>query len=174
MAKKKIDPAKVRARRRRRRQSESNAFFPLFVMALAGLWFASKELAMLGGIGLVPTLVLGLMGKGANKGSRLTCVFFANTAGTLYYFKMVLDQPSSIDTILANPMNILLMWGAAAVGHALIYIGPWIAAYFIGLSAQDKLNSLNKQRKALIDLWGQEVVPEREKRAPSTTKSRFL
>ncbi len=158
----KKEAPKKKTFRRRRRNNEMSGFMPLVLMALAGLAVFKFELAALTAVGIIPTFVLAFTGKGENKSEKLQCVCFANLTGVLFKFNIVLERPSMLTDILTNPMNILVMWGAAAFGYALIYLGPWAAAYFLQAMSEDKLKKLNQQRQSLVDQWGHEVLGDKD------------
>lgn len=159
----KAEAAKKPMRRRRRRGSqEFSGVTPLLLMLITGLAFFKLELAMLVGAGMLPTFVMAFTVKGAYKSAKLQCVAFANLTGVLFKFNTIMNNPHLISEVLTDPLNMLVMWGAAVIGHVLIYLGPWFASYFLQAMAQDKLKKLNAQRQNLVELWGHEVLGDKE------------
>lgn len=161
MAKKKqVTP--MRMRRKINRRQEISAFGPLLVAGLIALAIASLNAVAVAIVGLAPTVVLSLTAKGANKSERIQCVGFMNIAGVIPFIATVIDQPRELMFIITNPINLATMYGAAAVGYALIYVGPMVAAIVLQSLAQERIKTLNQQRQALIELWGADVLGDKD------------
>jgi len=161
MAKKKKQPTPMRMRRRNKRQ-EINPFIPLMFVSLIAVALFSAEAAGVAVVGLAPTIVLGLTGKGVNKSEKLQCVGFMNIAGVLPFLSQVISRESDFSFIVSDPINLVAMFGAAAAGYALVYVGPMVAAIVLQSLAQERIKSINQQRQALIDLWGHDVIGDKD------------
>ncbi len=161
MAKKKqVTP--MRMRRKINQRQEISAFGPLLVAGLIALAIASLNAVAVAIVGLAPTIVLGLTAKGVNKSERVQCVGFMNIAGVIPFIATVMDQPRELMFIISNPINLATMYGAAAVGYALIHVGPMVAAIVLQSLAQERIKTLNQQRQALIELWGADVIGDKD------------
>ncbi len=161
MAKKKqVTP--MRMRRKINQRQEISAFGPLLVAGLIGLAIASLNAVAVAVVGLAPTIVLGLTAKGVNKAERVQCVGFMNIAGVIPFIATVMDQPRELMFIISNPINLATMYGAAAVGYALVHVGPMLAAIVLQSLAQERIKTLNQQRQALIELWGADVIGDKD------------
>lgn len=159
MAKK---PVKPKIARRRRRTQEMSGFGPILFIAIGALALFKYEAALLVAAGLVPTMVLGFTGKGENKNEKLQCVSFANLTGIVTMIPDVWARPSSVYTFIGEPMNLLVMWGAAAFGYALVYVGPMLASMLLQTMAKDRLKNIAQQKQTLVELWGSEVLGDRD------------
>ena len=144
--------------RRRRSQQEMSGFIPLLFIALVVTAFFSWQVSVLFIVGLAPTLVLSVTGKGVHKSEKLQCVGFSNIAGILPFALQVWDRPRDFGMIVSDPINLAAIFLSAAIGYALIYVGPMIAAQILQAMAQDRLKQLAQQRQALLELWGPEVL----------------
>jgi len=158
MAKKQKKPA---LRRRRKPQQEFSAFGPLLVFGLAGLFLFSSDAALVVAVGLVPTIVLGFTGRGAHKGPRLQCVGFANLGGVLPFIPQVLAR-NDAQVVIGDIFNIVAMFGSAAIGYALIYVGPMVASYVLQSLNQDRVKKIAQQRQSLVDMWGHDVLGDKD------------
>ncbi|TNE61874.1 MAG: hypothetical protein EP335_14395 [Alphaproteobacteria bacterium] len=152
----------MRIRRRRTRGPEISGFGPLLSIALVGVSLFHWQVAVLFVVGLLPSIVLAFTGRGAYKSYKLQCVTCANLAGIMPFAAMVWAQPRAMYDVLLNPLNLLMMIGSAAIGYALVYIGPMVAAVVLQSMAQDKIKALNQQRVALLEAWGPEVLGDTE------------
>ncbi|NVJ99674.1 MAG: hypothetical protein HWE25_16105 [Alphaproteobacteria bacterium] len=161
MAKKK-DVTPMRMRRRMNRRQEVSMFGPLLFASLIGLAIFSPSGAGLALIGLAPTIVLGLTAKGPNKSERTQCVGFMNIAGTMPFLAQVIARPNDLMFVATNPINLATMYGAGAVGYALVYVGPMVAAMVMQSMAQERIKNINQQKQALIELWGPEVIGDKD------------
>jgi len=168
MAKKPTNkPVKRRVPPRRRKSSgDASATGIIFLVALILLGFFSKESAMLVAVGILPTLVLAFTGKGDNKTRRVVTVGLTNSAGILLLLGEVWSNPGSFERIIISPNNWIIMWGSAAIGYALNYVGPMIAAIVIQGLAQDRIKNINQQKQDLVELWGHDVLGNKDDNKP--------
>ncbi len=159
-------PKKKPVRRRRRQSSEGGGFLPLLMIALAAISIFQYEIAVLVAAGLLPTIVLSITGKGDHKAQKLQCVAFANIAGIMTMIPRVWERPSSMMETISDPMNLLIMWGGAVFGYALIYVGPQIASMILQGLAQDRLKNIAAQKQTLVEAWGHEVLGDKNEDTP--------
>ena len=160
--------------RRRRPQGEMSGFMPLLVIGLVVVALFSWQVAVLFIVGLAPTTVLGMTGKGVYKAQKLQCVAFTNIAGILPFAGQIWAHPRDYLSIISNPINLVTMFGAAAIGYALIYVGPMVAAQVLQTMAKDRLNKIAQARQALVEAWGPDVLgdPDGDDEEPSWAQSR--
>ena len=160
--------------RRRRKQQETGGFFPLLTVALIGVALFSWQVSVLFMLGLLPTIVLAVTGKGEFRSQKLQCVGFSNIAGILPFAVQIWARPRELWSIALDPINLTAMLGSAAIGYALLYVGPMVAAQVLQVMAQDKLKQVAQQRQSLIELWGPEVLGgnEDEGQDPSWVQNR--
>ncbi|WP_417450544.1 hypothetical protein [Kordiimonas sp.] len=160
--------------RRRRPKREMSGFLPLLFLGLVAVSLFSWKVSVLFIVGLAPTIVLGVTGKGVHKSEKLQCVGFSNIAGIIPFAMQVWSRPRDFSMIISDPINLVAMFGSAAIGYALIYVGPMIAAQVLQAMAQDKLKQLAQQKQALLELWGPEVLgdPDGEGEEPGWAQGR--
>ena len=158
MAKKQKKPV---LRKRRSPQREFSAFGPILVVGLLAMALFSPDAAIVVAVGLVPTIVLGFTGRGVHKGSRLQCVGFTNLAGVLPFIPTVVAR-NDAQVVIGDIFNIVAMFGSAAIGYALIYVGPMVASYVLQTLNQDRVKKIVQQRQSLVDMWGHEVLGDKD------------
>jgi cbb3-type cytochrome oxidase subunit 1 len=129
---------------------------------MAGLAAVQFEAAMLILLGLLPTIVLGLTGKGEYKAERLQCVSMANFSGIIMIIPEVWNKPSAFEGVIFSLNSWVIMWGSAAIGYALIYVGPMIAAIVLQSLSQDRIKKINAQRQELVEVWGTDVLGDKD------------
>lgn len=169
MATKKRTPA---IRRRRRPQQEMSGFVPLMVVAMAAAALYSIDAVIIMAIGVMPTIVLGFTGKGEFKNERLQCVGFCNLAGIMPF--MYQAKMRGWEVIVSDILSFVLMYGAAAVGYALVYVGPMVAAFVLQGLNEDRLKKIAQQRQALVELWSHEVLGDREEEQKQNAGKGFI
>ena len=152
---------KAVVRRRRRSSEEMSGFGPLLIIGVAAVAFYSIDAAIVALVGIVPTIVLGFTGKGLYKAERLQCVGFSNIAGVLPFLQQAKMRGWEF-VILGDMVSILLMFGSAAIGYALVYVGPMVAAFVLQGMNEDRLKKISQQKQNLVDLWSHEVLGEKE------------
>lgn len=155
-------------RRRRKGDGEGGGFLPLLFIALAAIALFNHQVSILIAAGLVPTIVLAITGKGENKSAKLQCVSFTNMMAVVTMVPDVWSRPSSMMGVISEPMNLLIMWGGAAFGYALIYVGPQVAAMILQGLAQDRIKKIIAQKQAIVELWGHEVMGEKKEDTADT------
>lgn len=148
--------------RRRRKSNDSNALGIFFVVGMGALAAVKFNAAMLILLGLLPTIVLGITGKGEYKSDKMICVALANCSGVMMMLPDVWSNTSNIEATLFNFNTWVIMWGASAIGYALIYVGPMLAALILQSLAQDRIKKINAQRQELVEMWGTDVIPEKD------------
>ena len=168
MAKKQKKPA---IRRRRGPQREMSAFGPFLVFGLVITAVINHHAAIVATIGLVPTIVLGFTGRGEHKSQRLQCVGYTNLAGVLPFIPLVVARNDS-QVVIGDIFNIVAMFGSAAIGYALIYVGPMVASYILQSLNQDRVKKIAQQRQALVDMWGHEVLGDKDEEVGQNTPLR--
>lgn len=156
--------------RRRRRQQEVSGFGPLLIIGMAASAFYSINAAIIMAIGIVPTIVLGFTGKGEFRAEKLQCVGFCNIAGVLP-FMVQAKMRGGWDFVVGDIMNLLLMYGSAAIGYALVYVGPLVAAFVIQGMNDDRLKKIATQKQSIVDLWSHEVLGDKEEEDPNAGKN---
>lgn len=147
-------------RRRRQPRQEMAGFAPLLIVGLAAMAIFNMDAAIVATVGLVPTIVLGFTGKGEFKTERLQCVGFCNFAGVLPFVPPAMSR--GWEVVFGDIINIVAMFGAAAIGYALVYVGPMVAAFVLQGLNQDRLKKIAQQRQSLVDMWSHEVLGDRE------------
>lgn len=169
MSKKKRAPA---IRRRRRPQREMSGFAPMLIVGFAGAALYSLGSAIIMALGIAPTIVLGFTGKGEFKAERLQCVGFCNLAGVLPF--MYQAKLRGWEAVVGDAINIVLMFGSAAIGYALVYVGPMVAAFVLQGLNEDRLKKIGQQRQALVDLWSHEVLGDKEEEQKQNAGKGFI
>jgi len=155
----------MRMRRKQGKKQQMSGFWPLLFVAIIVLAFFSPAAAGLAVVGLVPSIVLSVTGRGSYKSERLQCVGFMNAAGVAPFVMQVVSRPNEFATVIGNPINMAIMFGSAAVGYALIYVGPMVAAMILQTMAQERLKTIAQQRQTLIDAWGHELIGDNKEPA---------
>lgn len=148
-------------RRRRAPQREMSAFGPFLMFGLVITAVINHHAAIVATIGLVPTIVLGFTGRGEHKSQRLQCVGYTNLAGVLPFIPLVIARNDS-QVVIGDIFNIVAMFGSAAIGYALLYVGPMVASYILQSMNQDRVKKIAQQRQMLVDLWGHEVLGDKD------------
>lgn len=141
-----------------------SAFGPILIFGLIVTAVINHHAALVAVIGLVPTIVLGFTGRGDHKSQRLQCVGFTNLAGVVPFIPLVVARNDS-QVVVGDIFNIVAMFGSAAIGYALIYVGPMVASYILQSLNQDRAKKIVQQRQALVDMWGHEVLGDKDDEA---------
>jgi hypothetical protein len=83
-----------------------------------------------------------------------------NLAGVTPFFIRVWRGADSMETVLAvlsDPYSWLVMYGAAALSMALIWIAPSFSGALLEFRATAKTTRLARQQEEILENWGEEV-----------------
>lgn len=111
--------------------------------------------------GMLPTIVVGLLDRDPSK-TAVYSVGPMNLAGVVPIIVTLWDGRNSFQfafTLLNDPMNWLVMYGAAAFGWLLYFIIPYLVAIFIVKKTEFQVSRLEKARDKLGEQWGIKPTP---------------
>jgi len=133
----------------------------LFFLCLGIMVVFAPVLTALLLVGLLPTIVILLVDTGPEKLSRLSAMFGFNASGVLPYAVALWEsglQMQHFTSLVSDITAWAIIYGAAGAGAAAIWLGPVIAAFVQQLWNADRIGGLDRERKALIAEWGEEVA----------------
>lgn len=145
-----------------RNRQRSRTAKPLFIAVSAlGLLLLALPTTMVLAIGMAPTL--GAFFADKTPGHYLTkCVAGMNFAGvipSLYNLWITGHDLKTANDIVTDPYTWLLMYGTGAMGWLLFLGLPGAVAVFRSLNATRRIYVLREQQKALINEWGDCILP---------------
>jgi len=110
--------------------------------------------------GMAPTLVAFFIERRAGGGAT-HCMATMNLAGVAPVVAMLWDQGNTMDAallLLGDVFNWLLMFGAAAIAVAMLWVMERAAAVSLRGAARRRLRWLLARQEKLISEWGKEVA----------------
>lgn len=135
------------------------AFLAIGLALFALLLFATPAFIVLV-VGLVPAIVA--MVIDADRARYATIAVFAtNLAGVVpFVLELVIARASMMDAVamVSDVFIIAVMYGAAAIGWALVLGMPKVAAVYISVVNQSRIESMRKEQQRLVEEWGSEVA----------------
>ncbi len=141
-----------------RKKKSSASFWPL-IMVLLLIAIAGPS-ALIVFFGMMPAVVAFLVDRTRQKYGPL-CVTGMNFCGV---FPVLLElwtgehSFSAAFELLVDPMMLMMMYGAAAIGWMLFLAIPPVIATFIGVMMESRITYLRGIQKKIIDEWGEEVA----------------
>lgn len=160
----KAAPPKRPVRRRRKSGGDEGGVLILVLIGFAALFAFEYRVAALVAVGIIPSIVMSLTDRRAHKSARIQCVLLTNLSGVVPFAMKVMDQPTIWQSIIMDAFTMVAMWGSAALGYILLYVGPIVASIVLQAMSQDKLKSISQQRQELVEMWGSEVLGEPEQK----------
>lgn len=132
--------------------------FFLTIGCLLAMLFLPVAIVLL--IGMAPTVVAAFIDKTPEKLKAVT-VGFLNFAGCFpYVLTLVLhygNTPDMAFEIVTRPLNIVIMYMAAALGYMTEFGVVRFSARFLVKSAEKKIREIEKEHARLVERWGEEV-----------------
>lgn len=159
MAGKSSNNAKPQLKKARRPSRGSGASGLVFVMAGLG-GFAVISPGAVGAILLcmLPTFVLLFGDSDGLQKMRAQCVGYLNAAAAFPYVINIYNEKTTFLSEVMDMRIFLVTWGAALIGTFLQYAAPVIAAQFLQIIADEKLNKIKNLKEKLVNEWGPEVT----------------
>ena len=132
----------------------------IFMIALTVLAVVALPLCLLLLAGMIPAMVSVLLDR--YRARYLTRTVGAmNLAGiaplALQLWNGGFTLAGAI-SLLSNPLNWLMMYGAAALGWGLFFVTPPLARIIVDLRADQAQSDLKARAEQLIAEWGEEVA----------------
>ena len=134
-------------------------------LAFGAFLFVSPAMAALTVVGLAPTLAAWLVDQHVYRPLRLRTIFLFNVSGIVPYLVTIWNSGkgfSSAIGIMSDIYSWLIMYGAAALGLAALWIGPQLASTARQMMASDRARRLGKIRRQMIKEWSGEIAGEIE------------
>jgi len=146
----------------------------LYTLVVAGLiFFVFLEVFILIVVGMVPTISAFLIDRSPRRYFTMT-VAFANVVGVLpSAFRLFSGGSGGIDgamELITDPVVLLSMYGAGAIGWFILYIVPPFVSVGLAMSNEMKTKAIKKRQKELVENWGEDIRAEAEKLLPDNIK----
>jgi hypothetical protein len=150
-----------------------NLIYLVFVMGTAAMLLPTTLLIL---IGMIPTFVAAYIDRTKEQTAGLT-VGAMNAAGVLPYLIELWRIGHTVDQsiqLLADPMTLLTMYGAAAMGWILYLNIPPLMKVLAMRRRRSEADRLRSDMKELINTWGVDVAGDRAvKHRPSERDKRI-
>lgn len=125
-------------------------------------------------IGVIPSIVAAVIDREPGRNATIA-VTATNFAGVAPYVVELLMSGATMARAMAmvNDVFVLgVMYGAAAIGWGLVLGMPKVAAVYISVSNEAKVQAMQREQRRLIEEWGEAVVemPAPRKAAPKSAE----
>lgn len=110
--------------------------------------------------GMLPTLVAYIVDNRRQRYAAKT-VGYMNGAGVFYVASKMWVADHSLDhalMLLYDPLNWLIMLGAASIGWGLYFVLPPMANAYLTVTHDMRIKQLEKEQEMLIEEWGEDVA----------------
>jgi hypothetical protein len=138
-------------------QNMQATIFTVAILVLAIVFLPSSLLLM---IGMMPSLTV-IFVDPARARTKVVTVGVMNLAGCVPFLLDLWTQGHSIDqalSIVADPMAIIVMYSAAAIGYLLDWSLSAIVAGILYQRGQARVVAIRKRQEELVARWGVEVT----------------
>ncbi len=155
---KKEAPAKAAEKPEKSSKGGKLGFVVAMVLFGAVVPFIYPTLLLL--VGMIPTLIA-ISTDNDRQWSSAATVGLLNFAGVAPFIIQLWQEGQTLDNavgILLEPMNWLIMLGAAGLGKLLLFTIPIMVASFTLTRAEQRLKLLKANLEVLKDGWGPEVA----------------
>ena len=160
MADKDATAQKAPAKARGRRRGMLKAYLSL--LAAAAILLTALPTAIVGVVGMVPTLVTFIVDLTPGR-YACRCVGALNFAGVVPFLRELWSGGNNLAAavrIIGEPNSWLISYGAAAFGWALFLSLPGMIAAFSMLDAKRRVYALRDKQHRLVREWGKSIAGE--------------
>lgn len=140
----------------------TRAAFKLMVWAvvLALLMIISMAGVVLAAIGMIPTIGALMLDRAPGKYSAF-CIGSLNLAGVFPSIMELWGNGNTVAlamSIVGDPFNLVIMYGAAMFGWAIYVFVPPIVTTVLTVTAQHRIAQLRSDQRALIQEWSPAIA----------------
>lgn len=144
------------------RAATTRATFKIMVwsVVIALLMIISMAGVILTAIGMIPTIGALLLDRTPGKYSAF-CIGSLNFAGVFPSIMELFTTGNSISQamgMIGDPLNLIIMYGAAMFGWALYMFVPPIVTTVLAVTAQHRIAQLRSDQRALIQEWSPAIA----------------
>lgn len=164
MAKKK---APRRAQPQGKKQGKLGMTIGLLLLGVPSLFFFLPTWVFLG-LTMLPSIVAYVVDRTPYRYAWVS-VAGLNFAGVAPYLMKLWFEAHSLNNaihIASNPFDLVVMYGAAALGWLLHRSLPPVVGAWLDVTSQRRLTQLRATQRRLIGEWGEEVASEDDDLAP--------
>ncbi|MBF0335085.1 MAG: acyl-CoA synthetase [Alphaproteobacteria bacterium] len=131
----------------------------LMLMAALAVPFSIPSIIVLF-FSMLPTAVAALVERPPGRFAWLAVggLNFAAVAPSLFGMWFGNHTVAAALTVLTDVTNLLMFYGAAAIGWTLYASMPSLTGVFLALGAQRRAGVLRDQQRKMLDLWGEDVA----------------
>lgn len=146
----------------------------IVALAVLGLVVFATPAFVVFAIGVIPSIVAAIIDREPGRNATIA-VTATNFAGVAPYVIDLLMSGATMDRAMAmvNDVFVLcVMYGTATIGWGLVLGMPKVAAVYISVSNDAKVQAMLREQRRLIEEWGEGVVemPAARKPAAKTAK----
>ena len=153
--------AKKKKQKKKKIKKENSLDFQFWLFIFAALLmsvvFLASTLLLL--VGMLPTLIAAIIVQKKYKNKVLT-IGAMNFAGCFPYLMHIWnsnDRMTSMLESLSDPLTVVVMYTAAAVGYILNHAVTRLVRVFMLHNADKKLANIEKEKSKLEERWGRKV-----------------
>ncbi len=145
-------------------EKKSSAVMALMLTGFIGAAFVYRPaLVMVMMAGLIPTFAAWLTDAHKLRDLRVRIIFAFNVAGILPYADEVGSGDSGFNQaieLVTNLETYMVIYSFAAMGSFVVFIAPFVAAFFLQIMANSRIAVINSQQNSLLDKWGNQLKGE--------------
>lgn len=111
-------------------------------------------------IGMLPTIVARFSDKSRHR-MRVLTIGFMNFAGCFPFWFKLMQGGHKFElavNLIADPFNIVVMYGAAVVGYLIEWALVGVVAGLMAQKGRKRLEDIKKAQEELVERWGSEVT----------------
>ena len=131
----------------------------LLTLIVLGLAVFATPALLLFAVGMVPSLVAWVIDRepGYNATIAVTAMNFTGVAPFVAEILTAGATTTRAMMMVTDVFVLAAMYGAAAVGWALVVTMPKVASIYISVRNESRVQAMQRERKRLVEEWGDEV-----------------
>jgi len=144
---------------KRHRMSWRGWLILVFVLASMAVMLSTTALLF---VGLLPTFAAFISGRDRERSATLS-IGPPNLCGVMPFVILLWHEGHSMQGmlgIISQPFNLVVMYGAAAIGLAIYHLVPAAVVAVSAHQAEAQAKAQEEYLRALREMWGDEVAEE--------------
>lgn len=142
------------------KKSGGSTYLVLLVgLTFVGLLVFATPALLLFTIGMVPSMVAFIIDREPGRNAALAVVV-TNAAGvTPFIIDLVLNGPTMTRAMvmLSDVFVIAVIYGTAGIGWLLVLGMPKVAAVYLSVTNETKVQMMRREQRRLVEEWGEDV-----------------
>lgn len=156
-----------------KRKSGGAYTISVVTLFIVGLAVVALPALVVFAVGMIPSLVAAIVDRHPGRNATIA-VTAMNFAGVMPFVAEILTTGANMSRatmVVTDVFSLAMMFGTAAFGWGLVFAMPKVASVYISVRNDTRIQAMQREKKRLLEDWGDGVQQAPEARPASRRKS---